>query len=45
VLRLGQNNGAFTAETSHQELVAAITGAAENSVSKRMARKQEEANA
>ncbi|MEC9197703.1 ATP-binding cassette domain-containing protein [Donghicola tyrosinivorans] len=45
VLRLGQNNGVFTAETSHQELVAAITGAAENSVSKRMARKQEEANA
>lgn len=44
VLRLGQNNGVFTAETSHQELVAAITGAAENSVSKRMARKQEEAN-
>lgn len=45
VLRLGQNNGVFTAETSHQELVAAITGAAENSVSKRMARKEEEANA
>lgn len=45
VLRLGQNNGVFTDETSHQELVAAITGAAENSVSKRMARKQEEASA
>ncbi|MCT4577743.1 ATP-binding cassette domain-containing protein [Donghicola sp.] len=45
VLRLGQNNGVFTNETSHQELVAAITGAAENSVSKRMARKQEEASA
>ena len=39
VLRLGRNNGVFTAETSHQELVAAITGAAENSVSRRAARK------
>ncbi|WP_194094100.1 ATP-binding cassette domain-containing protein [Marivivens aquimaris] len=43
VLRLGQNNGVFTNETSHQELVAAITGASENAVSRRMARKQEEA--
>lgn len=41
VLRLGRNNGVFTAETSHQELVAAITGASENSVSRRMARKLE----
>ncbi len=41
VLRLGQNNGVFTADTSHQELVAAITGASENSVSRRMARKQD----
>ncbi|CUH80654.1 ATP-binding cassette domain-containing protein [Tropicibacter naphthalenivorans] len=39
VLRLGQNNGVFTAETSHQDLVAAITGATDNSVSRRMARK------
>ncbi|MEZ8142702.1 sugar ABC transporter ATP-binding protein [Enterovibrio norvegicus FF-33] len=38
VLRLGQNNGVFTAETSHQELVAAITGASENSVSRREAK-------
>ncbi len=45
VLRLGQNNGVFTAETSHQDLVAAITGASENSVSRRMARKQEEVSA
>lgn len=45
VLRLGRNNGVFTADTSHQELVAAITGADENSVSRRMARKLEEAEA
>ncbi|WP_028025319.1 ATP-binding cassette domain-containing protein [Enterovibrio calviensis] len=38
VLRLGKNNGVFTAETSHQELVAAITGASENSVSRREAK-------
>ena len=38
VLRLGANNGVFTAQTSHQELVAAITGASENSVSRRAAR-------
>ncbi len=38
VLRLGRNNGVFTRETSHQELVAAITGASENSVSRRAAR-------
>ncbi|WP_339114654.1 ATP-binding cassette domain-containing protein [Thioclava sp. GXIMD2076] len=42
VLRLGENNGVFTAATSHQDLVAAITGASENSVSRRMARKQGE---
>ncbi|WP_349295408.1 ATP-binding cassette domain-containing protein (plasmid) [Thioclava sp. 'Guangxiensis'] len=42
VLRLGENNGVFTAQTSHQDLVAAITGASENSVSRRMARKQGE---
>lgn len=42
VLRLGRNNGVFTAVTSHQELVAAITGASENSVSRRAARKLEE---
>lgn len=43
VLRLGRNNGVFTAETSHQALVAAITGASENSVSRRMARQAETA--
>ncbi|MGI4798319.1 MAG: ATP-binding cassette domain-containing protein, partial [Janthinobacterium lividum] len=37
VLRLGRNNGVFTADTSHQDLVAAITGASENSVSRRHA--------
>lgn len=42
VLRLGKNNGVFTAETSHQELVSAITGANENSVSRRAARKRDE---
>ncbi len=42
VLRLGQNNGVFTAESSHQDLVAAITGASENSVSRRAARKLED---
>lgn len=41
VLRLGRNNGTFTADTSNHELVAAITGATENSVSRRHARKQE----
>ncbi len=41
VLWLGRNNGVFTPESSHQDLVAAITGAAENSVSRRMARKLE----
>ena len=35
VLRLGRNNGVFTPETSNQDLVAAITGATENSVSRR----------
>lgn len=42
VLRLGRNNGVFTADTSNQELVAAITGATENSVSRRHARKLED---
>ena len=41
VLRLGRNNGIFTAETSNAELVAAITGATENAVSRRRARKEE----
>jgi D-xylose transport system ATP-binding protein len=39
VLRLGRNNGVFTPETSNHELVAAITGATENAVSRREVRK------
>ena len=45
VLRLGQNNGVFTPEDSHQDLVAAITGATDNSVSRRLARDLETAGA
>lgn len=43
VLRLGKNNGVFTADTPHEELVSAITGLADNSVSRRAARKAQEA--
>jgi D-xylose transport system ATP-binding protein len=39
VLRLGKNNGVFTPDASNQELVASITGATENSVSRRLNRK------
>jgi D-xylose transport system ATP-binding protein len=39
VLRLGRNNGIFMPETSNHELVAAITGATENAVSRRQLRK------
>jgi D-xylose transport system ATP-binding protein len=39
VLRLGRNNGVFTPETSNQDLVASITGATENAVSRRTERK------
>ena len=35
VLRLGANNGVFTPDTSNQDLIAAITGATDNSVSRR----------
>ncbi|MFT3688428.1 ATP-binding cassette domain-containing protein [Paenirhodobacter sp.] len=42
VLRLGRNNGVFTPEASNHELVAAITGATENAVSRRRARKAAE---
>lgn len=41
VLRLGRNNGVFTTESTHEELVAAITGASDNSVSRRASRKLE----
>jgi D-xylose transport system ATP-binding protein len=43
VLRLGRNNGVFTAETTHQELVAAITGATENAVTRRQQSRAAEA--
>lgn len=35
VLRLGKNNGVFTPQSSPNDLIAAITGATENSVSRR----------
>ena len=38
VLRLGRNNGVFYPDSSNQELVAAITGATENAVSRRAGR-------
>ena len=40
VLRLGRNNGVFTPDASNHELVSAITGAADNSVSRRSGRRQ-----
>ena len=40
VLRLGRNNGVFYPDTSNQELVSAITGASDNSVSRRSVRRQ-----
>ena len=40
VLRLGRNNGIFTPDASNQELVSAITGASDNSVSRRAERRQ-----
>lgn len=43
VLRLGRNNGLFTPQSSNEELIAAITGATENSVSRRAERKGQEA--
>lgn len=41
VLRLGRNNGIFYPDASNHELVGAITGAADNSVSRRARRRQE----
>jgi D-xylose transport system ATP-binding protein len=40
VLRLGRNNGIFSPDASNQELVSAITGASNNSVSRRAERRQ-----
>ena len=39
VLRLGRNNGDFEADVSTEELISAITGATDNSVSRRSARR------
>jgi D-xylose transport system ATP-binding protein len=44
VLRLGRNNGVFSPDASNQELVASITGATENSVSRRLDRKASQHN-
>lgn len=39
VLRLGRNNGVFSVQdTSHEEIIAAITGASDNAVTRRQAR-------
>lgn len=38
VLRLGKNNGEFDSSATHQDLVSAITGAEDNSVTRRHAR-------
>src|SRR6056297_1899529 len=43
VLRLGRNNGVFGPDASQEELVAAITGATDNSVSRRQQRRTAEA--
>jgi D-xylose transport system ATP-binding protein len=40
VLRLGRNNGAFAPDASNEQLVSAITGASNNSVSRRTQRRQ-----
>ncbi|MCK1423072.1 sugar ABC transporter ATP-binding protein [Bradyrhizobium sp. 182] len=40
VLRLGRNNGEFEPDVSNQDLVTAITGADENSVSRRASRRR-----
>ncbi len=42
VLRLGRNNGVFTPDASNAELVGAITGAADNSVSRRSTRRAQQ---
>ncbi len=44
VLRLGRNNGVFPVkDTSHEEIIAAITGATDNAVTRRQARTAEAA--
>lgn len=43
VLRLGRNNGVFTPASSNEELIAAITGATENAVSRRVGKRMAQA--
>lgn len=43
VLRLGRNNGVYTADSSQQDLIAAITGADENAVTRRQKSRSEQA--
>ncbi|MHB9858346.1 ATP-binding cassette domain-containing protein [Streptomyces sp. YIM S03343] len=44
VLRLGRNNGVFSVKnTSHEEIIAAITGATDNAVTRRAGRRTTEA--
>ncbi|MEU0119486.1 ATP-binding cassette domain-containing protein [Streptomyces bobili] len=44
VLRLGKNNGSFPVkDTSHEDIIAAITGATENAVTRRAGRRTAEA--
>lgn len=43
VLRLGRNNGVFDQRASHQDLVAAITGASDNAVTRRLEKKEVQA--
>jgi D-xylose transport system ATP-binding protein len=43
VLRLGRNSGTFGPEVSNHDLVAAITGATDNVVTRRSARRSAEA--
>ncbi|MFE6054961.1 ATP-binding cassette domain-containing protein [Kitasatospora sp. NPDC056446] len=46
VLRLGRNNGVFAvADTTQEQIVAAITGATDNAHARRRARRSEEADA
>jgi D-xylose transport system ATP-binding protein len=40
VLRLGRNNGTFMPDASNEALVSAITGASNNSVSRRAMRRK-----
>ncbi|MGS0740227.1 ATP-binding cassette domain-containing protein [Glaciimonas sp. GG7] len=44
VLRLGKNNGVFAPDATNGELVSAITGASDNSVSRRSHRRESERN-